>query len=686
MASQGPLYPGTAATLANAGTSENAEAWQTVGNIVSDNGSETSITAATFDSPDISQLIVASNFGFTIPLGATIDGIIVEVERRDQAIGSASDNRVQLATGTTFATLVGDNKAATTTDWPTAVGVATYGTSTDKWNAGLTASMINSSTFAVMLSVQADSANTDVFVDYIRVTVHYTAASGYAAEVAADTPSAWWRMDQTTGQILDSVGVNHSTSLSGTPTYSQTAAAGMGSSTAILLDGSTEAFSVPDATALDRGDTLTLEAWVKRAGNGTQDVIFSKGTNAYIMFLDTDDKLTFGKRFVADIVKSTTTITDTNWHHVAATKSGSTVVLYIDGVDVTGTVTNQTLADTTSALTIGQDNNTWWFNGTLDELAIYSTALSAARILAHYNAGAGISGTVYEQDFTAGLTFSGALTRAPRKALSGGLTFSGALAKRTNKPLAGGLTFSGALARLTQKAFTGGLTFSGALTTSRVFLKALTAELTFNGALTRRTNKALTGGLTFSGALAKQTSHLMAGGLTFSGALAKRTARAFTAGLTFSGSLVRRTGKALSGGLTFSGALTRRTNKVLAGGLTFSGALAKRTSHLMSGAVTFSGALAKRTGHVMTAAVTFTGDLAKRTNKVLAGAVTFVGDLTGDLQTAGTLYFKELAGTVTFSGSLSTGFIEGIRIIWDVFSTVPKHRYPWYGRGLKRRG
>lgn len=175
MASQGPRYSGTAASLANAGTSENANAWTTPGNVGADDGAEATITAATYDSPDISEILVASNFGFTIPDGSTIDGIVVEIERRDQAIGAASDNRVQLAKGTTFADLVGSNKADTTLDWPTAATVKSYGTgTTDLWGATWTAAEVNASSFAVFLSVQADAANTDIFVDFIRVTVYYT--------------------------------------------------------------------------------------------------------------------------------------------------------------------------------------------------------------------------------------------------------------------------------------------------------------------------------------------------------------------------------------------------------------------------------------------------------------------------------------------------------------------------------
>lgn len=192
MATEGPRYPGTTASLANAGSSENANAWTNTGNIAADDGTEASITAATYDSPDISELLVASNFGFTVPDDSTIVGITVEIDRRDQAIGAASDNRVQLAKGTTFASLVGNNKADTALDWPTSSTVKTYGANNDLWGATWTPAEIRASSFAVMLSVQADAANTDIFVDFLRVTVDYTPpnAAGTATVSLASTTVA----------------------------------------------------------------------------------------------------------------------------------------------------------------------------------------------------------------------------------------------------------------------------------------------------------------------------------------------------------------------------------------------------------------------------------------------------------------------------------------------------------------
>lgn len=192
MASQGPLYPATTASLSNAGSSENAEAWVSPGNISADDGTTASITAATYDTPDISQLLVASNFGFTVPSGATINGITVEIDRNNAA-GAASDNRVQLGKGTAFANLVGTNKADTATDWPAALATVSYGGAADLWGTTWTDSEVNASSFAVFLSVQADAANTDIAVDFIRVTVTYTPPPEQPAivSVAPYLPEGW---------------------------------------------------------------------------------------------------------------------------------------------------------------------------------------------------------------------------------------------------------------------------------------------------------------------------------------------------------------------------------------------------------------------------------------------------------------------------------------------------------------
>jgi Concanavalin A-like lectin/glucanases superfamily len=78
------------------------------------------------------------------------------------------------------------------------------------------------------------------------------------------------------------------------------------------------------------------------------------------------------------------------WHHYALTWDGSTAILYVDGVNVASTSRSGPLASQESQdVYIGRDPNIVdrCLAATIDEVAIYNTALSAARIAAHFAAG-----------------------------------------------------------------------------------------------------------------------------------------------------------------------------------------------------------------------------------------------------------------------------------------------------------
>ena len=168
MATQGPNFPGTVTTESVLPEDDND--WVNAGNVSADDGSEAVITAPTYDANDISFQLQARNLGFTIPSGSTIDGITVEIEKRVDA-GAAVDNRVQFTDET--GTLAGENKADATA-WPGTTTIITYGSSIDTWTLSPTVDMVNDPDFGVTLSVEATAANTDIAVDFIRVTIDYT--------------------------------------------------------------------------------------------------------------------------------------------------------------------------------------------------------------------------------------------------------------------------------------------------------------------------------------------------------------------------------------------------------------------------------------------------------------------------------------------------------------------------------
>jgi hypothetical protein len=149
--------------------------------------------------------------------------------------------------------------------------------------------------------------------------------------------------------------------------------------------------------------TFTIEAWIQRATTnvvttdpGYNGVIFSYGSNGYGIYLSSGDNSLGLSKIGYDNTKGTgaAPIADTNWHHVAVTKSGSTVVFYIDGVGYPAPAYSSTFTFTTpAAIGARADNlntvNNDSFYGAIDELAIYNRALTAAEIQSIYAEGSG---------------------------------------------------------------------------------------------------------------------------------------------------------------------------------------------------------------------------------------------------------------------------------------------------------
>jgi RHS repeat-associated protein len=80
---------------------------------------------------------------------------------------------------------------------------------------------------------------------------------------------------------------------------------------------------------------------------------------------------------------------DGNWHQVAVTYDTSTgnAAGYLDGAQLGVQAVTPALNTTATDAVLGADANANPFTGNLDELSIFGSALTPARILAHYNAG-----------------------------------------------------------------------------------------------------------------------------------------------------------------------------------------------------------------------------------------------------------------------------------------------------------
>jgi hypothetical protein len=83
-------------------------------------------------------------------------------------------------------TITGDNKA-TTTDWPTSFGTASYGGASDLWGTSWTYADINASNFGVALSAynQSGVSSRTAYVDYMQISVTYTVVGPLPIQMAS---------------------------------------------------------------------------------------------------------------------------------------------------------------------------------------------------------------------------------------------------------------------------------------------------------------------------------------------------------------------------------------------------------------------------------------------------------------------------------------------------------------------
>jgi hypothetical protein len=171
MPSAGPNSPGTVVSDATPG----GTAWADPGNAAaSDN------TYATCGSFSNTQYLKATNFGFAVPGGATIDGVVVEVELAKTSTEDCFDFTARLVKGGAVA---GSNYAtlAPTANIDT---YRTYGGAADLWGLSLTAADVNAADFGFVFRLNnGGKGSPSARVDHVRVTVYYTggAAAGQPA-------------------------------------------------------------------------------------------------------------------------------------------------------------------------------------------------------------------------------------------------------------------------------------------------------------------------------------------------------------------------------------------------------------------------------------------------------------------------------------------------------------------------
>ncbi len=200
--------------------------------------------------------------------------------------------------------------------------------------------------------------------------------------------------NQTAGEVVDSGG-NGFNSTSG---FNATNLDGKVCNAVDLTANGTTDYLVMDESSLNGLTSLTFSTWIKTGDTGGwQSIIHgleASGEDEFELALNGNDKIEIGfSQWTAGYRTYNLTaneVTDNAWHHIALTRSGDTVCLYIDGVlkECQSGFSSGAVAVASGGLIVGQEQDsiggtfdaTQDFEGLIDETLVFDSALHPAII------------------------------------------------------------------------------------------------------------------------------------------------------------------------------------------------------------------------------------------------------------------------------------------------------------------
>ena len=221
------------------------------------------------------------------------------------------------------------------------------------------------------------------------------AATEYRDTVLADAPTAYWRLGESppaTTAADESVN-NYDGTYQNAPTLGAPGLLTGDPDTAVTFDGSNDLVTTSLTNTAAQVANFTLEAWIKKTGAPSVLQAIVGSTNAMALVIPagaTTAQLRFYNGTAYQTASTTQTVVDGAPHHIVGTWDGLALRIYRDGVlSATSTPIGTPVGNTTGlaigAFTASQSR----FAGTIDEVAFSRSALSAARVQAHYAAGPG---------------------------------------------------------------------------------------------------------------------------------------------------------------------------------------------------------------------------------------------------------------------------------------------------------
>jgi hypothetical protein len=210
-------------------------------------------------------------------------------------------------------------------------------------------------------------------------TKHRSAGVSYESLILSDTPAALWMLNELSGSACVEAVAGLGATLTGTYTRGQAGPAGIGGIATQFISSSSAATA---ATTTMNAATLSIEFWFNQSNNAGHIVAY--GIYSYLRILA---NLKITTIFNNNSILTSDTYAANVWHHCVAVMSPTGVKTYIDGVLSASNTVAYPSQTSSMVIYLGVGYGNQYFYGLLAAIAIYKYELSAAQVLAHYNAG-----------------------------------------------------------------------------------------------------------------------------------------------------------------------------------------------------------------------------------------------------------------------------------------------------------
>ncbi|MGC9942812.1 MAG: LamG-like jellyroll fold domain-containing protein [Verrucomicrobiota bacterium] len=243
----------------------------------------------------------------------------------------------------------------------------------------------------------------------------YSVRADYQSTVLSQNPLGYWRLNETvvpTDNVLLNQGTLGASLVGSYIAYPPPGLTGpFTGSPAVGLDGISQYVTTPWANGVNT-TSFSFEVWANPAqvpftGNVAylaSDAVLSSPRSGWYMAQDNGSTFGAGSAFVVRMFNQNGTTPTVqlaapctnalgSWYHIVLTYDGTTATLYENGVAVTNAACAY-VPNVSGPFNVGvRSDGSYFWPGKAAEVALYTNALSAGRVAAHYTAGASAPST-----------------------------------------------------------------------------------------------------------------------------------------------------------------------------------------------------------------------------------------------------------------------------------------------------